>query len=82
MSSSLWCPEDVEDLLLVTIDPNQSGETEWDMMVLINSSTREWLSGKLDTCTYMDILDAAGIDPLQFVSTAEHHVNLLIQTSQ
>lgn len=80
MQSDLWIPEDVEELLLVTIAPKHSVESEWEMMQLLNSAAKDWLSGKLDTATYQDILETAGFEPDVFIEKAESHVLNIIKT--
>lgn len=81
MSSILWLPDALEDLLLVTIDPKEATNSEWEMMLLLNQAACDWVRGKLNTGTYQDILEAAGFDPIEFLAIAERHVELLIKNS-
>lgn len=80
MPSNLWLPDDVEDLLLLTVDPQESGDSEFNTMLALNLAAQDWLSGKLSTGDYMDILECAEIDPVWFIESAETHVERLIQT--
>lgn len=77
--TGLWLPEDVGEILCVTIDPSQSGATEWEGMALINTLGFDWLDGELDTGTYFDALESVGIDPINFVGVAEDYVEYLGQ---
>lgn len=77
--TGLWLPEELGEILCVTIDPKQSGATEWDGMALVNTLGFDWLDGKLDTGTYFDALSSVGIDPINFVGVAEDYVEYLGQ---
>ncbi len=77
----LWVPKYAGELLTVSIDPNQSGETEWSAMVLVNQAAFDWVAGKLDTGTYCDILEHAGIDdPLTLIQKAESYLDQILGT--
>lgn len=73
----LWLPERASDLLLVTIDPSQSHDTEWEGMMIVNQAANDWLAGRLDTGTYFDMLEHVGIDPFNFVRPFENYVENL-----
>lgn len=73
----LWTPAETRDFLIIEIDPNQSTETEWENMFMLNAASNDWLKGRLDTGTYFDMLDACGIEPFSFVGKVEKHVFLL-----
>lgn len=78
---TIWVPDNARDLLLVTIDLTQSGETEWEGMLLVNSAAGDWVNGRIDTGTYMDILESVGINPDSFIKEAERYVyNMLLAT--
>lgn len=79
MSKNLWTPQDVEDLLIVTVDPYEATDSEWSMMLLLNESAFAWTSNKMDTETYCDILRTAGFDPIDFILAAQNHVDRLIR---
>ena len=81
MIQHLWTPEHIEDLLLVTIDPHEATESEWTMMQILNEAALQWTSGAMDTDTYCDILHTAGFDPIDFICTAQNHVDKLIRTT-
>lgn len=74
----LWLPEHAGELLVVTIDPSQSGDTEWDGMMLINQAAFDWLNGKLDTGTYFDMLEHVGVSPDAFVGEVEDYINYVV----
>lgn len=75
----LWLPESAGELLVVTIDLSQSGDTEWDGMLLVNDAAFKWVNGLMDTGTYMDILESVGIDPENFVEEAENYLLSLMK---
>ncbi len=56
-------PEDLRDLLMVSAGDLRN----FNGMITINQGSADWLTGKLDTGTYFDILDHFGIDPFTFV---------------
>lgn len=60
---NLFIPDDVSDLLEVSI-PIESTDSEYDNMLLVNSSAQSFLSGETPTDCYLDILDSVGIDPV------------------
>lgn len=67
MSKILVLPNDCRDLLMVS-----AGDTrDIDGMIIINQASADWLSGKLDTGTYLDTLDHYGIDPYQHIKPVE-----------
>jgi hypothetical protein len=76
--SELWLPDSAGELLAVTIVPNQSSDSEWNGMMLINHSGIDWLAGQLDTGTYFDILESIGINPVTFVESTEQYINGLV----
>ncbi|MBC1238705.1 hypothetical protein [Nostoc sp. 2RC] len=75
--SGLWIPPHADELLVVTVDAGAS-DTDFEGMLLVNQAANDWLRGRLDTGTYFDMLDHVGIDPLNFVTEVEEHVNLLV----
>lgn len=76
-ATNLWLPEHLGDLLLVTIDPSQSSDADWEGMMMVNQAANDWLRGRLDTGTYFDMLEHVGIDPLSFVQPVENYVGSL-----
>lgn len=73
LKQELWLPgmdtqtlvipeESIEDYLDIQI-PVNSTETEFEKMVRVNKSNRDFLSGQLDLDTYLDILEWADLDP-------------------
>lgn len=76
-ATNLWLPERLGDLFLVTIDPSQSGDADWEGMMMVNQAANDWLKGKLDTGTYFDMLEHVGINPLNFVQPVENYVEIL-----
>ncbi len=63
-------PDDPTDLLFV------SAQDERDIqgMFTINQAGANWLTGKIDTATYFDILDQYGVDPFDHVEPVENLV--------
>ena len=59
---NLIIPEEISDFLSIEI-PVDSAEAEFNKMILVNSSGRDFLNGEIDLDTYLDILDYAEIDP-------------------
>ena len=74
----LWLPSDISDLLTVSIDGQADNSTVKGMEV-INSAANTWLTGAMDDCTYFELLDYYGIDPLGFVGEVEEHMALLMR---
>jgi hypothetical protein len=64
---SLLIPEDPRDLLFVSV---QGSDIQG--MLTINQAGADWLTGKIDTGTYFDILDEYGIDPFDHVEPVEN----------
>ena len=60
--ANLIIPESIEEFLDIQV-PLDSTESEFQKMILVNQANREFLDGKLDLDTYLDILDYAEIDP-------------------
>ena len=75
----LWVPPNISDLLTVSIDGDADDSTFGGMQV-INAAASQWLTGQLDTGTYFDLLDAYGINPIEFVGEVEDHVTLLLRS--
>ncbi|MCC5641131.1 hypothetical protein LC593_35985 [Nostoc sp. CHAB 5844] len=75
----LWVPPSVSDLLTVSVDGDADDSTVQGMHI-INFAANDWLTGKLNTNTYFELLDHFGIDPLSFVGEVEEHVALLLRT--
>lgn len=75
----LWIPPSVSDLLTVSVDGNADDATIQGMNI-INFAANDWLTGKIDTGTYFDLLDHFGINPLEFVGEVEDHVSLLLRS--
>jgi hypothetical protein len=76
----LWTPQDLSDLLTVSVDGNADNSTVQGMLV-INGAASQWLTGSLDDYTYFELLDHFGVDPLRFVGEVEEHVDLLIRSA-
>lgn len=70
----LWLPDSASELLAVTIDPSQSGDTEWNEMLLVNNASAQWLNGQMDTGTYEDVIEYAGLNPVEFIESAERYI--------
>lgn len=77
-NSLLWIPQDISDLLTVSVD-GQADDSTVKGMEVINSAANQWLIGALDDCTYFELLDHYGIDPLGFVGEVEEHMALLMR---
>lgn len=77
--TGLWLPEELGEMLCVTIEPVQSGATEWSGMKLVNTLGFDWLDGEIDTGTYFDALESVGINPIGFVTEVEDYVEYLGQ---
>lgn len=74
----LWTPPDISDLLTVSID-GQADNSTVEGMLIINAAANQWLSGAIDDCTYFELLDHYGIDPLMFVGEVEEHLEMLMR---
>jgi hypothetical protein len=59
---NLIIPEEISDFLDIEI-PVNSTEAEFEKMLLVNNSGRDFLNGQMDLDTYLDVLDYADIDP-------------------
>lgn len=73
VNNLLWVPSDISDLLTVSVDID-ADEATCKGMQIINSAASQWTNGKIDDCTYFELLDHFGIDPLQFVGEVEEHM--------
>jgi hypothetical protein len=71
---ALWLPPDASELLLVTVDSSQAGETEWEGMMLLNAAAVDWLAGDIDSQTYFDLLAAYDIEPEEFIMPVQSKV--------
>lgn len=58
----LIIPEEISDFLEIQI-PVNSTESEFEKMMLVNQAGKDFLEGKKDLDTYLDILEYAEIDP-------------------
>ncbi|MBE9210509.1 hypothetical protein IQ244_29205 [Nostoc sp. LEGE 06077] len=67
MSKILVPPTDYRDLLMVSAADTR----DIDGMIIINQASANWLTGKMDTGTYFDVLDHFGIDPYAHVNPVE-----------
>jgi hypothetical protein len=65
--SDLWLPDHVGELLCVEVK-SQSDESDFHAMVAVNCAAFDWVAGKIDTGTYLDILDHYGLDPYGFLN--------------
>ena len=74
----LWIPNDISDLLTVSVD-GQADESTAKGMLVINSAPKQWLTGAMDDYTYFELLDHYGIDPHAFVGEVEEHMALLMR---
>lgn len=74
----LWLPQDISDLLTVSVDGKADDNIVQGMQV-INGAASPWLSGAMDDYTYFELLNHYGIDPLGFVSEVEDHMALLMR---
>lgn len=74
----LWLPDDISDLLTVSVD-GQADDSTVEGMKVINSAANTWLTGAMDDYTYFELLNHYGIDPLGFVGEVEEHMALLMR---
>jgi hypothetical protein len=74
----LWIPNDISDLLTVSVDCNADDDIIRGMGI-INSAANQWISGSIDDYTYFELLDHFGIDPIRFVGEVEEHMQLLMK---
>ena len=70
---NLIIPESIDDFLDIQV-PINATESEFLKMLLVNQSGREFLAGKQDLDTYLDILDYAGINPFFHLQEAAWQV--------
>lgn len=73
----LWVPPDISDLLTVSVDAHADDNTIQGMLI-VNGAASQWLSGAMDDCTYFELLDHFGINPIEFVGEVEEHLALLM----
>ena len=59
--------DDPRDLLFVSVQDKRDIQG----MLIINQAGADWLTGKIDTGTYFDILDQYGVDPFDHVEPVE-----------
>lgn len=63
----IWTPPSLADALCVQCEIG-AGDDAIDNMVIANAASVDWVCGRLDTGTYLDIVEAKlEIDPLDFV---------------
>jgi hypothetical protein len=74
----LWIPQDVGDLLTVSVAGNADDSTAQGMLT-INAAADKWLRGEIDDTYYFDLLAQYGIQPNEFVGEVEEHVQLLMR---
>ncbi|MBO1058986.1 MAG: hypothetical protein HEQ27_21765 [Dolichospermum sp. JUN01] len=60
-------PDDPRDFLFVSVQ----NERDIQGMLTMNQAGADWLTGKIDTGTYFDILDQYGVDPFDHVEPVE-----------
>ncbi|MEH2242358.1 hypothetical protein [Nostoc sp.] len=77
-NNCLWLPENIEDLLTVSVN-GQADNSTFKGMHIINGAARPWLTGVMDDYTYFELLDHYGINPLAFVGEVEEHMALLMR---
>lgn len=77
-NNSLWIPQDIAELLTVSIDWG-ADESTVQGMLRVNQAASQWLTGQLDDYTYFELLDHHGIDPFGFVDEVEEHMALLMR---
>jgi len=59
--------DDPRDLLFVSVQDKRDIQG----MLTMNQAAADWLTGKIDTGTYFDILDQYGVDPFNHVEPVE-----------
>jgi len=59
--------DDPRDLLFVSVQDKRDIQG----MLTMNQAAADWLTGKIDTGTYFDILDQYGVDPFDHVEPVE-----------
>jgi len=59
--------DDPRDLLFVSVQDKRDIQG----MLTMNQAGADWLTGKIDTGTYFDILDQYGVDPFDHVEPVE-----------
>lgn len=63
----VWTPPTLADALCIQCEIG-AGEEAIDNMVIVNAASVDWTGGRLDTGTYLDIVEATlEIDPLDFL---------------
>lgn len=77
-NNSLWIPQDIRELITVSVDGEADNSTIKGMHV-INKSADLWLTGTMDDYTYFELLDHYGIDPFAFVGEVEERIALLMR---
>jgi hypothetical protein len=60
--SMIFLPEEVENLLFI-LPESDATQTEEEAAFLVNKSSCELLTNRMQVDSYMDILDSVGIDP-------------------
>jgi hypothetical protein len=74
----LWVPQDIGDLLTVTVD-GAADNTTVQGMLAVNAATEQWLRGEIDDNYYFDLLAQYEIHPNEFVGEVEEHIELLMR---
>lgn len=66
--SIIWTPPSLADALCVEVISG-AGEDFFDNMCIANQATVNWTMGRLDTGTYLEVIDETlEIDPIIFVN--------------
>jgi hypothetical protein len=74
----LWVPQDIGDLLTVSVAGDADDSTAQGMLV-VNAAAEKWLRGEIDDTYYFDLLAQYGIQSNEFVGEVEDHVQLLMR---
>jgi hypothetical protein len=66
-TTGLWTPDDLRDLLMVSLGQEYS-EDDLNCMMAVNQAGNDWLSGKLTLDEYLGCLEVAKIhDPYELL---------------
>jgi hypothetical protein len=80
LNHGLWLPPHWSDLVIVEVSGEAIRDPEaLEEMFILNQAGIDWMQGKLDTGTYMDMLEHYGHDPLEFVGGIEQDMEILIR---
>lgn len=78
-SNGLWVPDDLADLLTVSVG-TEFDDSVVEGMLEINGAADKWLKGEIEGDYYFDLLAQHGLDPCEFVGEVFDHVDLLLRS--